>query len=165
MRFSKNLPLFLLIFLWIPGCAEIGGGSATSQVGLACDRQPVTSFFAISEELTSAYNCDRGFLICAGALVEQEVKKIAVYSDIPQWLYETYDNTFTVLTVAEQDVIIADAINLANLNKPVSLTPGTFKGIEKIEFFWELIYVPDPPVPYFIGADITYAACTNKLPK
>ena len=143
-----SLGLFLLIALSMTGRAEAAPPYQT------CLRHAVT-FSPLKAELNKVYNCARP-LSCIGQAVELQVKQIASYGAISQWLVST-TNANTNYSAGAQDAIILNAKNLANANRPAN------KFVLKIEFFQDVI-VNLGAVTQLIGADVTYARCIKTLP-
>ncbi len=118
-----------------------------------CNRHQVT-FMPLAAELTKVYRCTQA--VCVGGIVHTEVKQIAAYGQINQWLVSTSSPT-TSYSVSQQNAIILNAKTLANANRPAG------KIVSGIQFFRDLI-VSNSAGAHFVGANITYSQCIKGPP-
>jgi hypothetical protein len=143
------LALFLMANMTEAVARKPGGGG-----GGTCGRKTVGFFNLASSipvsgagELNTIYNCTTAIYCRGGHPAQFEVKQIAAYGVIPQWLVDTSVPSSSFYTPAQQDAIIGNARNLAAANKP------PLKFVYDIQFFW------DQAAEYHVGANVKYAAC------
>jgi hypothetical protein len=122
--------------------------------GGGCFGSTVT-FWPLAAKLNQVYHCPKRGFCPGGQLGRFQMKTIAIYADIQQWLTYTY-NTNTTYTVPQQNAIIQNAVNLANGAAVV----GTF--VYDIQFFSDIAVGNN--TQYVIGAHITYASCVTVTP-
>jgi hypothetical protein len=151
MRLFSSLLLYGLLFGAVMGCSHPMHqiASDTISIGPSCARGDNVGYWNLPATLNRVTGswCS-GEVYCRGMWKNYQVKTIAAYGDIQQWLWS--GSSSATFSIVDQNAIIANARSIGTANKPSG------KTLVQITYFSDFLVGPNG---YFIGAHVAYASC------